>query len=392
MARQYRYPRAVAAHPVAGTAETRRALALPALSRKTVALVLILVATAVIRADVRRDIIIVGSSTVYPFSSFVAEYFGLSSPYSSARVESTGTGGGFKFFCQGVGLAYPDINNASRAIKNSEIELCRKNGVRRILELTIGRDSIVLVVRRGSRPHSMSIAQIYQALARWLPDPVSGVMTDNPHRYYSDISPSLPKYPIRVLGPPPTSGTRDSFVELVMEKACLAQPVIAELKKSDVRAYAKYCRTVREDGAYIEAGENDNLILRKVADGEQGTLGITGFNFYIQNRDTVSAVTIDGISPTRASVMAGRYPVSRPLFIYVKSEHIDMIPGLEEFIDLFLSDFITGAQGQLGDLGLITPGKKLLDSMRENWQLEKQKVLKLSGGRQPQQPQQPQQP
>ena len=211
-------------------------------------------------------------------------------------------------------------------------------------------------------------------------------MIDNPHRYYSDISPALPKYPIRVLGPPPTSGTRDAFVELVMEKACLAQPTIAELKKSDAKAFAKYCRTVREDGAYIEAGENDNLILRKVADGEQGTLGITGFNFYIQNRDTVSAVTIDGISPTRATVMAGRYPVSRPLFIYVKSEHIDMIPGLEEFIDLFLSDFITGAQGQLGELGLITPGKKLLDSMRESWQLEKQKVLKLSGIPQPQQP------
>ena len=330
--------------------------------------------------DVRKDIIIVGSSTVYPFTSFVAEYFGLTSQYPAPRVESTGTGGGFKYFCSGAGLAYPDINNASRAIKPSEVELCRRNGVERLLEITIGLDSIVVAARRDSPLANMSLDEVYAALARWLPDADSGAVVENPHRLYSDINPDYPALPIRVLGPPPTSGTRDAFVELVLERACVRHASMAALRKSAPQDFKRYCLSMREDGAFIEAGENDNLILRKVSEGESGTLGLIGFSFYIQNRDIVKAVRVDGIAPSRSSILSRRYPISRPLFVYLKSAHIDLVPGLASFVDLFLSDFIIGANAQLGGLGLITPGARALERMRQSWERDKRELMQAPAG------------
>ena len=232
----------------------------------------------------------------------------------------------------------------------------------------------------------MSIRDIYLALARWIPDPHSGEIVENGHRLYSDINPKYPPLPIRVLGPPPTSGTRDAFVELVLEKACSGFAMMAELKKSDPDSFDKHCLTMREDGVFIEAGENDNLILRKVADGEDGTLGITGLSFYLQNRDIVKAIKVDGIAPSRNTVLAGLYPISRPLFIYLKSDHIDLIPGLADFVDLFLSDFIIGRNGQLGELGLVTPGDKALATMRRGWNKDKREIFKLDMRQQQQMP------
>ena len=316
----------------------------------------------------RQDIIVVGSSTVYPFISFVAEYFGVASRYNAPRVESTGTGGGFKYFCQGLGLAYPDINNASRAIKQSEIDLCAQNGIRDIFEINIGLDGLVLVAAPNSDLISLDLNQIYLALARWLPDEENGQMIDNPHQHYSDISPNLPHIPIRVLGPPPTSGTRDSFVELVLESSCKQSKFLQSLHTSNPAEFKKYCRSIRSDGAFIEAGENDNLILRKVADSTDGTLGITGFSYYAQNTDLVRALHINGVAANRVSILSGKYAIARPLFVYIKLAHIELIPGLVDFVDLLLEDFIVGPKGQLVRMGLVTPEALILADIRQAWQ------------------------
>ena len=302
------------------------------------------VATA---AEARDEIRIVGSSTVFPFSTAVAEQFGKTSGFATPVVESTGTGGGFKLFCSGVGVDFPDISNASRPIKATEIETCAANGVTEITEIKIGFDGIVLANSKSAPEVDLTRTQIWLALAKEVP--VGGVLTANPYVNWSDIDAALPNTKIEVLGPPPTSGTRDAFVELVMDKGCEEFPEVEALEGDAKKAV---CQTIREDGAYIDAGENDNLIVQKL-EANPAALGIFGYSFLEQNADMLQASHIEGVEPTFEAIADGSYPVSRSLFFYVKNAHVDVIPGIREFVAEFVSDRATGEDGYLADKGLI---------------------------------------
>jgi len=302
-------------------------------------------------AAARDQIRIVGSSTVYPFSTVVAEEFGRSTAFKTPIIESTGTGGGLKLFCAGVGLDTPDIANASRQIKSSEIELCNQNGVLKIVEVKIGYDGIAIARSKESKAIDLSLRQIFLALAREVPTP-SGEFVANPNLTWKDVDPSLPDVKIEVLGPPPTSGTRDAFDELALEGGCKTFPEIAALKKTDETAYQRICQSIREDGAYIEAGENDNLIVQKLV-ANPSALGIFGYGFLDQNRDHIRGSVIDGVEPNFDNIASGKYPVSRPLFFYVKWEHIEEVPGIPEYVSEFISEKAIGDYGYLADRGLI---------------------------------------
>jgi phosphate transport system substrate-binding protein len=304
-------------------------------------------------AQGRDYISIVGSSTVYPFSTVVAERFGRSTHYKTPKVESTGSGGGLKLFCQGLGVSHPDITNASRRIKKSEVALCESNGVNGIVEVLIGYDGIVIANAKSANPMSVSRKDIYLALAKQVLNPDgSGNFVANPYTTWQDVNPALPAVRIEVLGPPPTSGTRDAFVELVMEAGCGEIPAIAELEKSDKNKHKTLCQAVREDGAYIEAGENDNLIVQKL-EANPSALGVFGFSFLDQNSDKVQGSTIDGEEPTFETIADGSYPVSRPLYFYVKKAHVGVIPGIREYLDEFTSERAWGDDGYLAEKGMI---------------------------------------
>ena len=305
------------------------------------------------QAQSARDYIsIVGSSTVYPFTTAVAEQFGKGSSFKTPKVESTGTGGGFKLFCGGVGVQHPDVSNASRAIKTSEIETCAKNGVTEIVEINIGFDGIVVASSKKTKPMPLTIKDIWLALAKEIPEPGTGKLVANPFKTWKDVNPELPATKIEVLGPPPTSGTRDAFVELVMDHGCKEFAAIKELEKADEKKAKAACQTVREDGAYIEAGENDNLIVQKLV-ANPNALGIFGYSFMEENLDKVQGETINGVAPTFENIADGKYPVSRPLFIYVKKAHVGVIPGIKEFIAEFTSEKAVGEEGYLSKKGLI---------------------------------------
>ncbi len=308
-------------------------------------------------ASAARDYIsIVGSSTVYPFATVVAERFGKSSSYKTPKVESTGSGGGLKLFCQGVGVNHPDVANASRRIKSSEVELCAGNGVKDIVEVLIGYDGIVLANSTSTKQLKLTRRDIFLALAKEIPDPAGAqVLIANPHKTWKQVNHSLPDNKIEVLGPPPTSGTRDAFAELALEGGCKQFPWIAALKKSDKKTYKKICHTVREDGHYIEAGENDNLIVQKL-NANPDAVGIFGFSFLDQNADKVHGSVIDGQQPTFESIADGSYPVSRPLYFYVKKAHIGVIPGIEEYLAEFTSEKSWGEEGYLAEKGMIPLG------------------------------------
>jgi phosphate transport system substrate-binding protein len=292
-------------------------------------------------AVAREQIRIVGSSTVFPFATAVAERFGQSTDFTAPVVESTGTGGGIKLFCEGVGENTPDIANASRRIKDAELEACTAAGVTPV-EVKIGFDGIVLASAKSSPDFAVTREQIFRALAKNLPD-ASGALGPNPNVNWSDIDPSLPNEKIEVLGPPPTSGTRDAFVELVMLEAC------DEAVKT---ANEDSCGEIREDGAYVEAGENDNLIVQKL-EANPAALGIFGFSFLDQNSDKLKGAAIDGVEPTFEQIASGEYPVSRSLFFYIKKEHVGTIPGIAEYAAEFTSDEAWGEDGYLAEKGLI---------------------------------------
>jgi len=305
-------------------------------------------------AEAGRDYInIVGSSTVYPFATVVAEQFGKTTSFKTPKIESTGSGGGFKLFCAGVGVKHPDITNASRAIKDSEKKKCKGNGVTEIVEVKIGYDGIVLANSKNAGAFKVSRKDIFLALAKEIPDPAGGEkLIPNPHKTWKDINPSLPANKIEVLGPPPTSGTRDAFVELAMEAGAKKFDWIKAMKKKDNNRYKSICHTVREDGAYIEAGENDNLIVQKLQ-ANPNALGIFGFSFLDQNTDVIQGSFVDGVPPTFDAIADGTYPVSRPLFFYVKKAHVDMIPGIKEYLKEFTSEKAWGPDGYLSEKGLI---------------------------------------
>jgi phosphate transport system substrate-binding protein len=325
----------------------KKSLALAALAAAVVA------GTA--QAAQRDYISIVGSSTVYPFATVVAEQFGKTTRFKTPKIESTGSGGGLKLFCAGVGVEYPDITNASRRIKKSEQEMCAKNGVTDVVEVKIGYDGIVLANSKAAPQLKLSRKDIFLAVAKEVPDPqdpASGKLVENPYQTWKDVNPALPNVKIEVLGPPPTSGTRDAFAELAMEGGCKKIDWIKAMKKSDKKAYKAVCHTVREDGAYVEAGENDNLIVQKL-ETNPNAFGIFGFSFLDQNADKLQGSNIDGMDPTFDNIAAGDYPVSRPLFFYVKKAHVGAVPGIAEYLAEFTSDKAWGEDGYLADKGLI---------------------------------------
>jgi phosphate transport system substrate-binding protein len=305
-------------------------------------------------ATAARDYIsIVGSSTVYPFATVVAEQFGRTTQYKTPKIESTGSGGGLKLFCAGVGVETPDITNASRAIKKSEYDTCMANGVKEIIEVKIGYDGIVLANSKKAAPLKLTRKDIFLALAKDVPDPNGGEkLIPNPYKTWKDVNSALPAKSIEVLGPPPTSGTRDAFVELAMEGGAKKFDWIKAMKKKDKKKYKAVCHTIREDGAYIEAGENDNLIVQKL-EANPNALGIFGFSFLDQNMDKIQGSFVDGVQPEFDAIADGKYPVSRPLFFYVKKAHVDVIPGIKEYLNEFTSDKAWGPDGYLAEKGMI---------------------------------------
>ncbi len=306
------------------------------------------------QAFASRDYVtIVGSSTVYPFSTTVAEQFGKTSKFKTPKVEATGSGGGLKLFCSGVGIDTPDITNSSRRIKQSEVDMCKKNGVEEIVEVKIGYDGIAIANSKKSKRFDLTLQELFLALAKEVPNPKGGEnLAPNPYKKWSDINQNLPNINIEVLGPPPTSGTRDAFVELAMEGGCNKFSWIKALKKQDKNRYKAICHTIREDGAYIEAGENDNLIVKKL-EANPNALGIFGFSFLDQNTDKVHGAKIDGVVAEFDAIADGDYPVSRPLYFYLKKAHVDKIPSLKQFLVEFTSDKAWGEEGYLVDKGMI---------------------------------------
>ncbi|MGH6949087.1 MAG: substrate-binding domain-containing protein [Kiloniellales bacterium] len=298
-------------------------------------------------AEARDQIRIVGSSTVFPYSQAVAEEFTNKTGLSSPVVESTGTGGGMKIFCGGIGPDHPDITGASRAMKKSEFELCQQNGVGDITEALIGYDGLSIAVSRDGADLDLSKKQLFMALASEVP--VDGRWVANPYRTWSAIDPKLPNVEIRVYGPPPTSGTRDAFVELVMEVGCneLAE---AEALSSDEHEIK--CSRMRQDGPFIEAGENDNLIVQRL-NADKSALGIFGYSFLYENQDSLQAVKIEGVEPSFDTIADGSYKISRPLYIYVKNAHRDAIEGLNALIEEYMSEAAMAPGGYLGERGLV---------------------------------------
>ena len=315
-------------------------------------------------AEARDQIRIVGSSTVFPFSTAVAEQFGKTTKFKTPVVESTGSGGGLKLFCAGIGAQHPDMTNASRRIKKSEVERCAKNGVTDVVEVKVGYDGIVLANSKASKQMSITRQQLFLALAKDIPAE-GGKLIPNPHKTWKDVDASLPDIKIEVLGPPPTSGTRDAFAELGLEGGCKKFKDIAALKKSDKKKYKAVCHSIREDGAYVEAGENDVLIVRKL-EANPNAFGVFGYSFLDQNADKIQGSLVDGKAPTFDAISDGSYPVSRPLYFYVKKAHVGSIPGMKEYVAEFTSEKAFGPDGYLGDKGLIPMGDKERNKFRED--------------------------
>jgi phosphate transport system substrate-binding protein len=336
-------------------------------------------------AQGRDTVSIVGSSTVYPFATVVAERFGRSTSFKTPKIESTGSGGGLKLFCKGLGAGTPDITNSSRRIKKSEFDDCQANGVMDIVEVLVGFDGIAIANSKSSPRLSLTLKDLYMALAKDVPG-ADGRLTPNPNKTWKDVNPSLPATTIEVLGPPPTSGTRDAFAELALGGGAKAIPDLKTLRgmsadqADEIKAAMKelgipatlyealeakngkapngkdifntVAYSVREDGAYIEAGENDNLIVQKL-EANPDALGIFGFSFLEENGDKVQGSVVDGVAPSFDTISSGDYPVSRPLYFYIKAAHVGKIPGIQEYALEFTSNKAMGEDGYLTDKGLI---------------------------------------
>ena len=321
--------------------------------------------SGIAQAQSARDSInIVGSSTVYPFTTTVAEQFGRQGKFKTPKVESTGTGGGIKLFCNGVGPQYPDVANASRRMNANEYSTCQKNGVKEIVEIKVGYDGIVLAQSKEGTTLTPSRKDVYLALAKTVPDPANPMnLIPNPYTTWKDVNKSLPAVKIEVLGPPPTSGTRDSFVELYMEAGCRTFAWLNAMRTDNEPSFKRACDTVREDGSYVEAGENDNLIVQKL-NANKNAVGIFGYSFLEENLDKLKGAVVDGVSPTYETVSSGKYPASRPLFIYVKKQHVNVIPGIAEFVAEYTSEKALGEEGYLADKGLVPPLKSEIGKIR----------------------------
>lgn len=314
------------------------------------------------QAQSREQLRGVGSSTVFPYSTLIAEEFGNMTGNPAPVIESTGTGGGMQIFCQGVGVDHPDLTGASRAMKQSEYELCVGNGVDDISEQVLGFDGLSLATSRDGEVFDISLAELHQALAAEVA--VDGQIVENPHETWADVNPDFPDIEIQVMGPPPTSGTRDAWVELVMEAGCSEFEAIEALEESDEARYEEVCQRMREDGRFIEAGENDNLIVQRL-DSDPTTYGIFGYSFYYENQDSLQTVAIEGVKPEESTIADGSYPVSRPIFIYYKNAHRGVIPGMEAFIEEATSETAMGPGGYLTDIGLVPAPEDQRNATRE---------------------------
>lgn len=330
--------------------------------KKTLAVAALMSVAFAGAAEARDQIRIVGSSTVFPFATAVAEEFGKTTSFKTPVIESTGSGGGLKLFCAGVGENQPDITNASRRIKKSEVENCASNGVSEITEVKIGYDGIVLANDRSAPVFELSKEQIFLAVAKVVPSKDGKSLVDNYYTNWSQIDPSLPDEEIEVLGPPPTSGTRDAFVELVMEEACDSFEAITALKDNKDQ-HSAACQGVREDGHFVEAGENDNLIVQKL-EANPIALGIFGFSFLDQNGDKLHGSVVDGVAPTFEAIADGSYPVSRSMYFYVKNAHVGTIPGIMEYVTEFTSEKAWSDEGYLADRGLIPMSAEERETVR----------------------------
>jgi phosphate transport system substrate-binding protein len=297
-------------------------------------------------------IAVVGSSTVFPFSSAAAEKFSATGRFKTPRVESTGTGGGFAIFCRGLGGELPDIANASRQIKKSEFDTCVTNGVTDIVEIKLGFDGIVIASAKSGTKIALTKYEVYQALAKELYSAETKTFVPNPNTNWNQINPALPNTKIDVMGPPPTSGTRDAFVELVMEKGAEERPELADLKKSDDKEFKRRASTLREDGAWKDSGENDNLIVQALSRSPE-QFGVFGFSSFEENVDRLQAATLNGKAPSTEAILSGEYGASRSLYFYVKKANVGVVPGLQEFANELVSDQAAGLRGYLRGRGMV---------------------------------------
>ncbi len=323
---------------------------------------LALMAVSATTAAARDEIRIVGSSTVFPYTQAVAEQFSNNTGAPSPIVESTGTGGGMQIFCGGIGESHPDITGASRAMKPSEFELCQQNGVTEVSEALIGFDGLSLAISRANDfAWDLSLAEIYLALAAQVP--VDGEWADNPYTMWNEINPDLPAVEILAYGPPPTSGTRDAFVELAMHAGCEDLPFVQD-GGFDGDWVGENCSRMRTDGPFVEAGENDNLIVQRL-EADANALGIFGYSFLYENLDKLKGVMIDGIDPSIETIADKSYPVSRPLYFYVKNAHRGVIPNLNEFIEEYMSDDALASDGYLSERGLVALAEDRREALQE---------------------------
>ena len=323
------------------------------------------VAASGAHAQTRDQIRVVGSSTVFPYSQAVAEEFSKKTKRKSPVVESTGTGGGFKVFCQGIGPAHADVTGASRAMKKSEYVDCVKNGVTDITELQIGFDGLSLAMsRKNNFDWDLTQRDLVLALAAEVPDEKGEKLIPNPNKTWNQINPKFPNVAIQVFGPPPTSGTRDAFVEIAMHNGCDQIPFFKELKKKDAKAWNAACSRIRQDGAFIEAGENDNIIVQRLQ-SDPNTLGIFGYAAVYENQDTLKAAKIEGVTPTFDTIGNKSYKIARPVFVYIKNAHRNVIPGMPEFVAEFVSDNSLGKGGYLAERGLTIMPEAMRKDMQE---------------------------
>ncbi len=315
----------------------------------------------------RDQIKIVGSSTVYPFASSVAEELGATTKYPTPVVESTGSGGGMKLFCAGNGLNTPDITNASRRMKTKEFKMCQDNGVTDITESVIGYDGIAFAQSNSNAPFDISREHLALAVAKQVPSEDGKSLIPNPYKKWSDIDSSLPNREIIIYGPPKSSGTRDAFEELVMQKVFKKMSVYTDLYKADKKANKKYKKysVIRTDGAYVASGENDNLIVQKL-NKNKDAFGVFGFSFLVENSDMLRGATINGVAPTPDTISSGDYPVSRSLFFYIKNSHAEEVPAMNKYVDLFMSEMMIGKDGILSEIGLISLPDAKRNSIRES--------------------------
>ena len=318
-----------------------------------------ILSTGTASAQQRKQIRVVGSSTVYPFSSYVAEEFGETTDYKTPIVESTGSGGGHKLFYAGVGGQHPDITNSSRRIKLSELEKNKENGVDEIVEIKIGFDGIAVCQNKDNQDLSLTVEQLTLAVAEEVP--VDGKLVKNPYTKWNQIDPALPNRKIMVLGPPTTSGTRDAFHELVMHVGAKSIGIYPK----DTKGKVKY-QNIRQDGVWVDSGENDNLIVQKLTK-DSTAVGIFGYSFLEENSDRIIAAKINEVLPDPETVSSGKYPVSRSLFFYVKKAHIGKVEGLKEFVDLFVSELMIGDEGILTTIGLIPLPADERAKVRQAW-------------------------